>query len=137
MHHFPFLKQTLWQEDGSFVSSAILLAIIIAVLAIAVIDGSSVFYTYSAVNNGTEEAAKLALDDYKNNRNYTRAEQVAIDHCQEKGLTFVDVTQVPELGSNSFAITCSKDAKTYVFKRLPYLKNLIHQEITSTAYQSY
>lgn len=125
------------KEDGSFTSTVVLSIIVIAVLAIAVIDGSSVFYTYSAVNKGTEEAAVIAGDEYKTYRSNTRASQAAIDHCEEKGLIFIDVVREPELSSNAYSVTCSKDAKTYVFKRLPYLKNLVHQEITSTYYESY
>lgn len=130
------LKAMLQSEDGSFTSTALLLSFVISIMAIAVIDGSSVFYTYRAANEGSDEAARVASEEYKLYRDGVRAEQAAVDRCERKGLVFVEVYKEPLLGSGAYSVTCEKDANTYVFKRLPYLKNLIHQRVTSTSYNS-
>lgn len=136
MRRFNLLKELVQSENGSFTSTAVLLGIIISVMAIAIIDGSSVFYTYRAANEGSEEAARIASEEYKLYRSEGRAEQAAVDRCEKKGLAFVDISKDPLLGSAAYSVTCEKDAETYVFKRLPYLKNLIHQRVTSTTYSS-
>lgn len=136
MRPSTLLKELVHKEDGSFTSTAVLLVMVIAIMATAIIDGSSVFYTYRVANEGSEEAATIATEEYKLYRNEVRAEQAAVDRCEQKGLEFVEIHKEPLLGAGSYSVTCEKDAGTYVFKRLPYLKDLIHQRVTSTSYSS-
>lgn len=125
------------QEDGSFTSTAIVLTILIAIMAIAIIDGSSVYYAYRAANDVTAEAADDASSEFQLYRNEIRAQDAAIEHCEEKDLTFIEVSRDLELSRNAFTVTCEKDAPTYVFKHLPFLKDLTRQQVSSTSYSSY
>lgn len=123
-------------ESGSFTSTAIFLGIVVAIMAVAVIDGSAVFFAYRSSNQVTLEASELAMEEYKLNRNEYVAQQTAIDHCEDRGLEFIEVKRLPELSSNAFEVTCEKDADTFVFKRLPWFRELIHQRTANTEYRS-
>lgn len=130
------IRELISNEDGSFLSTAIFLALVIVIMAIAVIDGASVFYAYQSAGEVTKEASRIASDEYKANRNEFRAQEAAIDYCEDKGLEFIEIKRLPELSSNAFEVTCEKDADTYVFKSLPWFRDLTHQRVTTTEYRS-
>ncbi len=129
------IRGLLRNEDGSFMGNLIFLAIIAAIVGIAVIDGTSVFYASQAVGDAAQQAANLAADEFKLNQSDIRAENAAADYCEAKGLEFRKFRVNLEEG-HSFDVTCGRDAKTYVFGHLPFLEVLIHQEATKTS-QSY
>ena len=125
-------RELLINEDGGFLSNAIFIAIVIAVIAVAVLDGTSCLYAKNAADDVTQEAANMAFDDYQMYNNDVHAENVAASHCEEKGLTFNNFT-INRFEGHTFDVTCSKDAKTYAFKHIPVLKELIHQQETKTS----
>lgn len=129
-------RQSIRREDGSIMSNVVFFGIVLAIIAIVFIDGASVFYAYQAAGDVTEVAAAHATQEWKLYGNLTSAERAASDYCEENGLEVVEVKQARELSNNAFSVTCSKDAKTYVFKHLPWLKDLTHQEVTSVSYSS-
>lgn len=119
---------SLWQrEDGGLVGNIIFFGIIIAIMAIIVIDGISIFSTYQLVDDTTEEAAKKAKFEYEFSKSDYKAENAAADICEEKGLVFEEFTIIYDFG-HTFRITCSKESDTYVFKYIPWLKDLSHQQ---------
>jgi Flp pilus assembly protein TadG len=130
-HGNPF-RDLISREDGSFVGTAIFLALIIGVLAIVIIDGSSVFYASQAAADGAQQAANLAQDTYKETRSDVAAENAAADYCEGKDLSF-DKFEIIQKQGHTYSVTCSKDASTFVFKRLPYFEGLIHQEATKSS----
>lgn len=132
----PKYRQSIWSEDGSIMSNVVFFGIVFAIIAIAFIDGASVFYAYQAAGDVTEVAAKRATQEWKLYSNLTLAEKAASDYCEENDLEVVEVKQARELSSNAFSVTCAKDADTYAFKHLPRLKDLTHQEVTSVSYSS-
>jgi len=117
-------------------ANAVFFGIIIIILAIGLIDGASIFYANQSAGDITKTAAERASENWKLYGSLTIAERSAIDYCEENGLEFVEVKQVRELSSNAFSVTCSKDASTYVFKHLPRLRDITHQEVTSVSYSS-
>ena len=132
MGPIPAIRELIHGEDGSFLSTAVFLGIIVAIIAVAVVDGTSCLYAKNAADDITQEAADAAFNDYQIYSNDARAENVAADRCEEKGLTFVSF-RVNRFEGHTFDVTCSKDAKTYAFKYIPVLKELIHQQETRTS----
>lgn len=130
------LSQLVYGESGTFLVTAIVLAIIVAIVAIGIIDGASVFYAYEASKDISEEAAKAATDELKLSHNETRAAQVAVDYCESRDLEFIEIVRRPDLGGVAFQVTCEKDASTYVFKSLPWFKDMVNQRNSGTAYRS-
>ncbi|MCL4474305.1 MAG: hypothetical protein M1455_10300 [Actinobacteria bacterium] len=126
------IRELIHGEEGSFVSTFVFLAIVVAIIAVAVIDGTSCLYAKNAADDVTQEAANLAFDDYQMYRNDAHAENIAAAHCEEKDLQFVDF-RVNRFQGHTFDVTCAKDAKTYAFKHIPILKELIHQQETRTS----
>jgi Flp pilus assembly protein TadG len=119
-------------ETGSFMSTAVFLAVVIGILAVLVIDGSSVFYANQAAADGAQEAANLATVEYRTSHNDGRAEIAAADYCEAKDLEFIDFRVNREAG-HTFDVICGKQATTYVFKYIPVLKELIPQESRKTS----
>ncbi|MHB1361492.1 MAG: hypothetical protein ACYCW5_02690 [Thermoleophilia bacterium] len=126
------IRELVHGEEGSFVNTVVFLAIVVAIIAVAVIDGTSCLYAKNAADGVTQEAANLAFDDYQIYSNENHAGTVAADHCQEKGLQFVSF-QVNRFEGHTFDVTCAKDAKTYAFKHIPIFKELVHQQETKTS----
>ncbi|MBE0428719.1 MAG: hypothetical protein IBX61_02475 [Thermoleophilia bacterium] len=112
------------------------MGIIIAVMAVTIIDGTAVYYAYKAATEVTKEAAGSARQEYRLHRNEFRSGQVAVDHCEGKGLEFIEVRKLPELSGDAFEVTCGADAETIAFKHLPWLNGLVHQRVSSSDFSS-
>ncbi len=126
------VKKFLAGEAGSMMNTVVFLVIVIAIVGIGVIDGSSVFYANQATSETAKESADLARQEYLDSHSDIQAENIAADRCEAKNLTFVAFKVNPG-AEHTYQVTCGKDAKTYVFKYLPFLKNLTHQENTETS----
>lgn len=132
MRLFVPIRDLLRGEDGSFMGNVIFLAIVIAIVGIIVIDGTAVFYVSQSVGETTQVAANLAADEFKLTQSDIRAENAAADHCEAKELEFMKFKVNWEEG-HTFDVTCGRDVETYVFKYLPFLDELLHQQATKTS----
>ena len=110
----------------------IFLVVVIAIMAVVVIDGISIYKSYSAVSTATRDAAEEAAATYKETVNETRAAIAAESYCVNEGFEFVRFDVNREMG-NLFEVTCATEADTYVFQYVPYLKDVIRQESTNSA----
>jgi len=125
------LHRIATDETGSFMSTAVFLAIVVAIIGICIIDGSSVFYANQAAAEGAQEGANLAQVEYRMSHSDARAETAAADYCESKDLEFIEFKVLREQG-HTFSVTCGKQATTYTFKYIPFLKELIPQESKKT-----
>lgn len=119
-------------EDGSFMSTAVFLAVVIAIIGVIVIDGTAVFYANQAAAEGAQEAANLATVEYRTSHSDARAELAAADYCESKDLIFMEFKVNREQG-HTYDVICGKDAATYIFKYIPFLEELIPQESRKTS----
>jgi len=126
------VNRFLREENGSFMSTAVFLAIIAVIVAIAVIDGGRCLNANRAAANAAQGAAEAAFKDYETYSNVPHAENAAADYCESHGADFIDI-RPNTFEASTFDVTCGKDADTYVFKRLPILDQLVHQEETKTS----
>lgn len=120
-------KIQLSGEKGSITGNIIFFGIIFLIMGIIVIDGLSIFSTYQLVDETTEEAGRKAKFEYETNKSDVAAENAAADHCEAKGLVFQEFVIRYDFG-HTYKVVCSKEADTYVFKYIPWVKDLTHQE---------
>lgn len=133
MKNYHSLIKSLWTDErGGILGTLIFLGVVIAIMAIVVVDGTSIYYTYSTASDVTKEAAEAAADNYSNTRNEARAGLAAEAYCVQEGIDFIKFEVNRELG-NLFEVTCGDEADTYVFHRLPWLKDMVYQEATNSA----
>ena len=125
----------LTDEEGSFLVKIAVLAVIVAVVALMITDGMAVYYCYRNTNSLTQDAAGAAELDWQQHKNDNTARDVAASYCQSHGLVFDDF-QVLTQPEHGYQVTCSSDATTRVFYRLPWFKNRIHQVGTASAFDS-
>lgn len=126
------LQRFIQDERGGVLGTLIFLAIVIAIMAVVVIDGISIYKAYSEVHKATKEAAEEAAQTYKDTRNEVRAQLAAQAYCEAEGFEYVGFEVNREMG-NLFEVTCANEADTYAFKYLPWLKDMTHQESTNSA----
>ncbi|MDO8735677.1 MAG: hypothetical protein Q7K29_01145 [Thermoleophilia bacterium] len=119
-------------ENGSFMSTVVFLAVVVAIIGVCIIDGSSVFYANQSSAEGAQEAANLATVEYRISQSDVRAEVAAADYCESKDLEFIDFRINREAG-HTFSVTCGRQATTYAFKYVPFLEELIPQESRKTS----
>jgi hypothetical protein len=121
------IRRLVCDEDGRLMGNLIFFGIIIAIIGIAVIDGTSVFSAYQIADETTTDAARQAKYEYETAKDDVKAENAAADTCEASGLKF-EVFEIRYDYGHTYKIVCSKEAETYVFKYIPFLKDLTHQE---------
>jgi len=126
------IKKFITNESGSFISSLIWVVVIVGILGLLVVDGTKVFLFAATTSDATQEAANMASRDFEINHSNIQAENVAADYCESKGLAFMKFDVFRGVGQ-SYTVTCGGDAKTFIFKYLPVLKNQLHHESTATS----
>jgi len=121
------------EEDGGLMGNIIFFGILFLIIGVAVIDGLSVFSAYRRVGEVTDRAASQAKFVFDTEKSDIKAENAAADICEAEGMVFQHF-EIRLAYGHTYMITCSTEADTYVFKYIPRLKELTHQE--STAYTS-
>lgn len=132
MNRQGILRRLIADEHGGILGTLIFLAIVAIIIAVVVVDGVAIYYSYRDVYDATGKAAELAAQTYKDTRKDTRASLAAQDYCVQEGFEFINFRVDREMG-NLFEVTCGTEADTKVFKYLPYLKDMVHQESTNSA----
>lgn len=121
------IQQLLHDESGRILGNVIILAILLAVVAVVIFDSVAAFSAYSTVSETTNQAAAKAKEEYDNHKGDIRAENAAADYCEKDGLVFEEFTILYDNG-HTYRIACSKEVDTYVFKYIPWLKELTYQK---------
>lgn len=124
------IRRLLAEEDGGFLANVIFIVVVIAVVAVIFLDSASVYSAYARAGEAADESARLAYIEYEDSRNLYLAEVIAQQYCEDSGLQFVAFEDLTREGLD-FSVTCGSDADTIVFRYLPALKDLTHQEVTS------
>lgn len=127
--------RSLAGEEGGFLVKLAVLAVIAAVAAVMIMDGFAVYYSYRNTKSVAHAAAGAAELDWQQHKNNFTARDAAVNYCRSRGVVFDDF-QVLTLPEHGYQVTCSSDAKTRVYYRLPWFRNLIHQVATGSAFDS-
>ena len=127
-------------QDG-FIREVVWIAVILAIIAVVILDGMAIFNAYQSAGNGSADAAKAGLAEYAQTTNVQAAELAARAHATKKGIEIVKFSmgKTPE-GGYTVTVTGKTTAETYAFRYLgwiPPLKDWVerttHPERTNSA----
>ena len=125
----------LRRQDG-FIREILWLALILAVLAIVVLDGLAVFTAHQSVKGDAERAAADAHTTFVQTTDLVAAKLAAQQYLIKAQKKFVAFSSAPSLdGGTTITVTAKAHADTYAFKLLRYvgLKKWVDQTTSPTA----
>ena len=120
----------LRSQDG-FIREVVWIAVILAIIAVVILDGMAIFNAYQSAGNGSADAAKAGLTEYAQTTNVQAAELAAQEHATKKGVEIVKFSMgtTPE-GGYTVTVTGKTTAETYAFHYLgliPPLKDWVER----------
>jgi predicted lipid-binding transport protein (Tim44 family) len=119
----------LRRQDG-LIREAIWLFIIVAIIAIVVLDALALFHANQSVRSAATAAANEARNAYSQSPTLAAAKLAAQNYLAKNGDIFVGMTTSRALdGTIIFSVTAKTHADTYAFKYLRYvgLKKWVQQ----------
>jgi Flp pilus assembly protein TadG len=119
----------LRRQDG-LIREAIWLFVIIAIVAVVVLDGLALFHTNQSVRSAATAAANEARNAYSQTPTLATARLAAQNYLNKAGVTFVALTSARAAdGTVTFTVTAKSHADTYAFQYLRYvgLKKWVQQ----------
>ena len=121
-------RSRMRSQDG-FIREVVWIVVILAVIAVVILDGMAIFNTYQSTGNTSSDAAQAALTEYAQSQNVSAAKVAAGEQLSKNGLTMVGfkVSQSPE-GNTRMTVTATGHADTYAFHFLgaiPPLKDWV------------
>jgi Flp pilus assembly protein TadG len=117
-------------QDG-FIREVVWIVVILAVIAVVILDGMAIFNAYQTAGNTSDDAAQAALTEYAQTQNASAAKLAAEEQLSKNGLTMVGFkfSQTPE-GTTKVTVTARDHADTYAFHFLgaiPPLKDWVER----------
>jgi hypothetical protein len=110
-------RARLRNQDG-FIREVIWIAVILAVIAVVILDGMAIFRAYQSADDATS-AADEALTEYAQSTNVGAAKQAAEEYLAKSGIEMVGFKAVQtESGTVRFTVTAKATADTYAFRYL-------------------
>ena len=130
----------LRRQDG-FIREIIWVAVAIAIVAVVLLDGMSIFTAHQSVRDDSATAAREARTEYAQSLSVPAAKLAAQQYLAKSDLTLVSFSAVQNAeGGVVFSVKATAEAKTYAFrflKVIPGLKKweekMTHPSATSTA----
>jgi Tfp pilus assembly protein FimT len=109
------------RQDG-LIREAIWLFVIIAIIAIVVLDALALFHANQSVRDSATAAANEARNAYSQTPSLAVAKLAAQTYLNKAGVTFVALKATPQTdGTITFTVTAKAHADTYAFKYLRYV----------------
>ncbi len=122
-------RARLRDQDG-FIREVVWIAVILAVIAVVILDGMAIFAAYQSADDATK-AADEALTEYAQTLNVPAAKLAAEQYMVKAGLEMVDFKAVQtDGGTVRFTVTAKASADTYAFRFLgaiPPLKDWVER----------
>ena len=124
------LNSRLSGQEG-FVREVLVITLVIAIVAVVLLDVMSIFNARQSVKDDTKTAAHEARTEYAQSLNQAAAKLAAEQYIVSSGLTWIDFSskQGPE-GTPVFTVTATTTADTFVFrflKGIPQLKKWVER----------
>ncbi len=114
----------LRRQDG-FIREILWVAVVIAIAAVVVLDGMSIFTAHQAVRNDSATAAKEARTEFAQTLSLPAAKIAAQQYLSKSGLTLLSFTSSQSLeGTAVFTVKSKASAPTYVFRFLGIVPGL-------------
>lgn len=123
----------LRSQDG-FIREVVWIVVILAVIAVVILDGMAIFNAYQSAGNSSADAAQAALTEYAQSQDPSAAKVVAQEHLAKQGLEMVQFKFAQTADGNTRITVTAKDhADTYAFHFLgaiPPLKDWVERTTT-------
>ncbi len=114
----------LRRQDG-FIREILWVAVVIAIIAVVVLDGISIFTAHQAVANDTQTAAREARTEYAQSLSLPSAKIAAEQYLSKSGLELLAFSSEKGAeGTAVFTVEAQADAETYLFEYLRYIPGL-------------
>ena len=128
-----------WHAQDGFIREIVWLAVVIALIAVLVLDGFAIFTANQAAKDEAQRAARAAADEYAQSLDVPaarRAAQQALVLSDER-LVHFESAQAAD-GGVTFTVTARAHADTLVFKYLRYvgLKKWVNEVTNPTETRS-
>ena len=81
-------RSRLRSQDG-FIREVVWIVVILAVIAVVILDGMAIFNAYQSAGNTSSDAAQAALTEYAQSQNASAAKLAAEEQLAKNGLTMV------------------------------------------------
>ena len=116
----------LRSQDG-FIREVVWIVVILAIIAVVILDGMAVFNAHQSVSNTSSDAAQAALTEYAQSQNAPSAKLAAQEQLSKNGLTMVSfkITQNPE-GNTKIVVSAKDHADTYALHFLGQIPPFKH-----------
>jgi glutathione S-transferase len=122
-------------QDG-FIRGVVWIVVILAIIAVVILDGMSIFSAYQSAGDNATNAAEDARTEYAQTLNVPSAKLAAQQYLAKKNLELVDFKAVQTAGGTvKFTVTAEATADTYAFRFLgaiPPLKDWVERTIHPT-----
>ena len=123
-------RSRLRSQDG-FIREVVWIVVILAIIAVVILDGMAIFNAYQTAGNTSDDAAQAALTEYAQSQNASAAKLAAEEQLGKAGLQMVGFkfSQTPE-GTTKVTVTAKDHADTYAFHFLgaiPPLKDWVER----------
>ncbi len=123
-------RARLRSQDG-FIRGVVWIVVILAIIAVVILDGMSIFSAYQSAGDNATNAAEDARTDYAQTLNVPAAKLAAEQYLAKKNLELVDFKAVQTSdGTVKFTVTDKATADTYAFRFLgaiPPLKDWVER----------
>jgi hypothetical protein len=117
-------------QDG-FIREVLWVALVIAIIAVIVLDGMAIFTAHKSVSDDSTSAARDAHDEYAQSLNVPAAKLAAEQYLAHSDLELVKFSATQAVGGNvKITVTAKATAHTYAFKLLgaiPPLKEWVQR----------
>ena len=115
-------------EEG-FIREVVWIVVILAVIAVVVLDGMALFNAYQSAETSSGDAAEAAVTEYAQVVDVQAAKVAATERLEKNGLDLVKFSAVRNSeGAIVFTVTAEATADTYAFRYLgviPQLKDWV------------
>ena len=116
-------RSRLRSQDG-FIREVIWIVVILAVIAVVILDGMAIFRAYQSADDASS-AADEARTEYAQSLNVGAAQQAAEEYLTKSGIEMVDFKAgQTESGTVRFTVTAKATADTYAFRYLAVIPPL-------------
>jgi len=112
------------RQDG-FIREILWVCLVIAIIAVVLLDGMAIFSAHQSVHDETTTAANVARTEYAQSQSLGAAKQAAEEHIRHSGDVMVAFSSARGAeGTLVFTVEAKATAEPYACKYLKYIPGL-------------
>jgi hypothetical protein len=108
-----------WRSEEGFIREVVWIVVILAVIAVVILDGMALFNAYQSAETSSGDAAEAAVTEYAQSLDVQAAKLAATERLAKNDLELVGFKAVQtSTGTVKFTVTAKATADTYAFRYL-------------------